>query len=101
MKYFITVLTLTFTLLTAQTVLAEDRGGHCQPPSCFGARGPFNTCAGKWVCAIRHDRYDRKDLDPKYICLREGSSPKTKCKNGKEVIEPDHMAEVDDEEDAG
>lgn len=85
MKYIFSVLAFTFTLLTTQTIFAEDRGAHCQPPSCLGARGPFNTCLGKWVCALKHERYDRKDLDPEYICLKEGSSPKTKCANGKEV----------------
>lgn len=101
MKYFFTIFALAFTFLITQTVSAEDRGGHCQPPSCFGARGPFNTCAGKWVCGIRHDRYDRKDLDPKYICLKEGSSPKIKCVDGKEVKDPDQTPAIDSEDDAG
>ena len=85
MKYFFAILVFSFSLLITQTVFAEDRGGHCQPPSCLGLRGPFNSCGGKWVCALNHERYDRKDLDPEYICLRKGGSPKTKCLNGKEV----------------
>lgn len=86
MKYFFMVSAFVFTLLTAQTIFAEDRGAHCQPPSCGGLRGPFNTCAGYWTCALNYDRYDRKELSPPYICLKQGSSPKTKCANGKEVL---------------
>ncbi|MEQ1723138.1 MAG: hypothetical protein ABL930_08165, partial [Pseudobdellovibrio sp.] len=53
----------------------------CQPPSCLGARvGKY--CGGKWVCAIGHDKFTT--VDDKVICLKKGSPPDTKCKDGAE-----------------
>lgn len=80
------------------SLYAEDRGGHCQPPSCLGLR-VGSLCGGALKCGIGFIKAEF--ADGRVLCIREGSDAKTiKCKDGKEVLE--QTAEgYEAEQDAG
>lgn len=83
MKFIALLKLVFFSLLLIPNLLhAEERGGHCQPPSCVGARfGKY--CAGGLQCGIKFKMIT--DNKGKSVCVKVDSPPHVKCRDGVDV----------------